>query len=229
MPDCGGRHRNKAVVIAGRISYASAMTQSLTLYEKLWCRHVVREADDGSALVYIDRHLMNEVTSPQAFDGLRLAGRPMWRAEAAIATPDHNIPTAHRGRGMHSEIARLQVEALDRNCTEYGVRFYALQDVRQGILHVVGPEQGEILPGMAIACGDSHTSTHGAFGALAFGIGTSQVRDVLASQCLCMDPMKVRRVEINGKLKTGVTPKDVSLFIIGKLGVKGGIGYAYEY
>jgi 3-isopropylmalate/(R)-2-methylmalate dehydratase large subunit len=205
------------------------MTQSLTLYEKLWRRHVVREADDGSTLLYIDRHLMNEVTSPQAFDGLRLAGRPMWRAEAAIATPDHNIPTVHRERGMHSEIARLQVDALDRNCTEYGVRFYALQDVRQGILHVVGPEQGEILPGMTIACGDSHTSTHGAFGALAFGIGTSDIEHLLATQCLVMKRMKTMRITIDGALPAGTYAKDLALAIIGRWGTDLANGHAIEF
>lgn len=205
------------------------MTESLTLFEKLWQRHVVREADNGSTLLYIDRHLLNEVTSPQAFDGLRLTARPMWRAEAAIATPDHNIPTRNRERGMHSEIARLQVEALDWNCAQYGVRFYPLQDVRQGILHVVGPEQGEILPGMTVACGDSHTSTHGAFGALAFGIGTSDVEHLLATQCLVMKRMKTMRITIDGGLPTGTYAKDLALAIIGKWGTDIANGHAIEF
>ncbi|MGH8481843.1 MAG: 3-isopropylmalate dehydratase large subunit [Nevskiaceae bacterium] len=201
----------------------------LTLYDKIWNAHVVRDLGDGAALLYVDRHLVHEVTSPQAFDGLRLAGRRPWRAAANVAVPDHNVPTVDRARGIQDPISREQVQALENNCRDYGVRLFGLDDVRQGIVHVMGPEQGATLPGMTIVCGDSHTSTHGAFGALAFGIGTSEVEHALATQCLVLKKSKSMRVQVNGQVGRGVTAKDIVLAMIGRIGTAGGTGHAIEY
>jgi 3-isopropylmalate/(R)-2-methylmalate dehydratase large subunit len=200
-----------------------------TLYDKLWQAHLVHTEADGSALIYIDRHLVHEVTSPQAFEGLRMAGRKPWRAGAAVAVPDHNVPTTHRAAGIADPVSRLQVETLDQNCAEFGIQEFKMNDVRQGIVHVIGPEQGLTLPGMTVVCGDSHTSTHGAFGALAFGIGTSEVEHVLATQCLVSKKSKSMRVLVEGELGAGVTAKDVALAIIGAIGTAGGTGYAIEF
>ena len=200
-----------------------------TLYDKLWEAHLVRTDEDGTGLLYIDRHLVHEVTSPQAFEGLRMAGRMPWRTGAVIATPDHNVPTTDRAAGIVDPIARVQVETLDRNCQEFGITEFGMNDVRQGVVHVVGPEQGLILPGMSVVCGDSHTSTHGALGALAFGIGTSEVEHVLATQCLIQKKSKSMRISIDGELGPGVTAKDVVLAIIGEIGTAGGTGYVIEF
>ena len=205
-----------------------------TLYDKIWEAHLVKERDDGTALVYIDRHLIHEVTSPQAFEGLRLAGRSPWRAGANLATPDHNVPTTidERSRGLagiQDQVSKLQVKTLDENCREFNILEIEMNDERQGIVHVIGPEQGVSLPGMTIVCGDSHTSTHGALGALAHGIGTSEVEHVLATQCLIQRKMKNMLVRVNGQLKPGVTAKDAVLAIIGKIGTAGGTGYTIEY
>ena len=200
-----------------------------TLYDKLWDAHVVRQDEDGTCLIYIDRHLVHEVTSPQAFEGLRLAGRKPWRVGANLAVPDHNVPTTDRAKGIADPVSRLQVETLDRNCREFGITEFPMQDVRQGIVHVIGPEQGATLPGMTVVCGDSHTSTHGAFGALAFGIGTSEVEHVLATQCLIQKKSKNMLVSVDGDLGPGVTAKDVVLAIIGEIGTAGGTGYAIEF
>ena len=200
-----------------------------TLYDKLWQTHLVHQEADGAALLYIDRHLVHEVTSPQAFEGLRLAGRKPWRTGAAIAVPDHNVPTEHREQGIADPVSRLQVETLDRNCVDFGIREFGMHDVRQGIVHVIGPEQGLTLPGMTVVCGDSHTSTHGAFGALAFGIGTSEVEHVLATQCLVTRKSKSMRIRVEGRLGAGVTAKDIALAIIGQIGTAGGTGHAIEF
>lgn len=203
-----------------------------TLYDKLWDAHVVRQNDDGSCLIYIDRQLVHEVTSPQAFEGLRMAGRKPWRADATLATPDHNVPTTNRAQGIAGivdPISKLQVETLDANCDEFGITEFKMLDVRQGIVHVVGPEQGATLPGMTLVCGDSHTSTHGALGALAHGIGTSEVEHVLATQCLIQKKSKKMLVKVNGKVGPGVTAKDIVLAIIGEIGTAGGTGYAIEF
>jgi 3-isopropylmalate/(R)-2-methylmalate dehydratase large subunit len=200
-----------------------------TLYDKLWDDHVVRVDDDGTTLLYIDRHLVHEVTSPQAFEGLRLAGRRPWRAGANVAVPDHNVPTTDRAAGIADPIARLQVETLDANCREFGITEFRMDDPRQGIVHIIGPEQGFTLPGMTVVCGDSHTSTHGALGALAFGIGTSEVEHVLATQCLLQKKSKNMRVSVEGPLPAGVTAKDVVLAVIGAIGTAGGTGYAIEF
>ncbi|MEW6331289.1 MAG: 3-isopropylmalate dehydratase large subunit [Pseudomonadota bacterium] len=200
-----------------------------TLYDKLWDAHVVRHNDDGTALIYIDRHLVHEVTSPQAFEGLKLAGRKVWRIDANLATADHNVPTTDRARGIADPVSRLQVETLDQNCHDYGITEFGMHDGRQGIVHVIGPEQGATLPGMTVVCGDSHTSTHGAFGALAFGIGTSEVEHVLATQCLILKKSKNMRVRVEGKLPAGITAKDIVLAIIGKIGTAGGTGHAIEF
>ena len=205
-----------------------------TLYDKLWDQHLVHEREDGTALIYIDRHLIHEVTSPQAFEGLRIAGRAPWRAEANIATPDHNVPTTTAERsagleGIDDAISRIQIKTLDDNCDELGITEFKINDERQGIVHVVGPEQGATLPGMTVVCGDSHTSTHGALGALAHGIGTSEVEHVLATQTLMQRKMKNMLVRVNGKLRRGVTAKDMVLAIIGKIGTAGGTGYAIEF
>ena len=205
-----------------------------TLYDKLWDSHVVKMRDDGTALIYIDRHLIHEVTSPQAFEGLRLAGRKPWRRDANLATPDHNVPTTSRERsagieGISDPVSRIQVKTLDDNCRAFELTEFAIDDLRQGIVHVVGPEQGATLPGMTVVCGDSHTSTHGAIGALAHGIGTSEVEHVLATQCLIQRKMKNMLVRVDGKLQPGVTAKDVVLAIIGRIGTAGGTGYAIEF
>jgi 3-isopropylmalate/(R)-2-methylmalate dehydratase large subunit len=200
-----------------------------TLYDKIWDAHVVRDMGEGSALIYVDRHLVHEVTSPQAFDGLRLAGRKPWRTGANLAVPDHNVPTTDRARGIVDPIAREQVDALAANCREYGLRLFDLRDVRQGIVHIIGPEQGATLPGMTIVCGDSHTSTHGAFGALAFGIGTSEVEHALATQCLVLRKTRSMQVRVDGRAGRGVTAKDIVLAIIGRIGTAGGTGYTIEY
>ena len=205
---------------------------SKTLYDKLWEKHEVCQREDGASLLYIDRHLIHEVTSPQAFEGLKLAGRKPWRISANIATPDHNVPTTERAEGINGikdEVAKLQVLTLDANCEENKIPQFDILDKRQGIVHVVGPEQGLTLPGMTIVCGDSHTSTHGALATLSMGIGTSEVEHVLATQCLKTTKLKNMRVTIDGELKEGVTPKDVTLAVIGKIGTAGGTGYAIEY
>ena len=200
-----------------------------TLFQKLWDAHVVHVEPDGTTLLYIDRHLVHEVTSPQAFEGLKLANRKPRRTDAAIAVPDHNVPTTDRSLGIADPISRLQVETLDANCAEFGIREFHMDDIRQGIVHVIGPEEGLTLPGMTVVCGDSHTSTHGAFGALAFGIGTSEVEHVLATQCLWQKPSKTMLVKVEGTLGTGVTAKDIALAIIGAIGTAGGTGYALEF
>ena len=203
-----------------------------TLYDKLWDDHLVKQRDDGSALIYIDRHLLHEVTSPQAFEGLRLANRKPWRIDANLATPDHNVPTTDRAMGIDGivdPVSRIQVETLDSNCDEFGILEFKIKDQRQGIVHVIGPEQGATLPGMTIVCGDSHTTTHGAFGCLAHGIGTSEVEHVLATQCLVQQKMKNMLVKVNGQLGKGVTAKDAVLAIIGEIGTAGGSGHAIEF
>ena len=200
-----------------------------TLYDKLWESHVVCTESDGSALLYIDRQLLHEVTSPQAFEGLRLSGREVWRKGANLATADHNVPTTGLEKGITDPIARLQIETLDRNCAEYGITEFAMGDERQGVVHVMGPEPGATLPGMTIVCGDSHTATHGAFGALAFGIGTSEVEHALATQCLVQRKSKSMLIKIDGTLGEGVTAKDIILAIIGQIGTAGGTGYTIEF
>ncbi|MFZ2312495.1 MAG: 3-isopropylmalate dehydratase large subunit [Methylobacter sp.] len=200
-----------------------------TLYDKLWEDHVVYTEDDGSSLIYIDRHLVHEVTSPQAFEGLRLAGRKPWRQSRNLAVADHNVPTTDRDKGIADPVSRLQVETLDQNCAEFGIIEFAMNDERQGIVHVIGPEQGATLPGMTVVCGDSHTSTHGASGALAFGIGTSEVEHVLATQCLIQKKAKNLLIKVNGNTGPGVTAKDIVLAIIGKIGTAGGNGYTIEF
>ncbi len=205
-----------------------------TLYDKLWETHVVSQRDDGSALIYIDRHIVHEVTSPQAFEGLRLAGRKPWRVDSIVATPDHNVPTTRLERssgidGIADPVSRIQVQTLDDNCDELGILEFKINDARQGIVHVIGPETGACLPGMTIVCGDSHTSTNGALGALSMGIGTSEVEHVMATQCLIAKKMKNMLVQVDGTLKPGVTAKDVVLAIIGKIGTAGGTGFAIEF
>ena len=200
-----------------------------TLYDKLWDAHVVRQEDDGTALIYIDRHLVHEVTSPQAFEGLRLAGRKPWRIASMLAVADHNVPTTGRAQGIADPISRLQIETLDENCEALGITEFKMTDLRQGIVHVIGPEQGATLPGMTVVCGDSHTSTHGAFAALAFGIGTSEVEHVMATQCLLMKKTKAMQVLVEGTLGKGVTAKDIALAVIGKIGTAGGTGYTIEF
>ena len=205
-----------------------------TLYDKLWEQHVVKERDDGTALIYIDRQLLHEVTSPQAFEGLRIAGRKPWRLDANLATPDHNVPTTPVEResgidGIQDPVSRIQVRTLDENCDEFGITEFKMQDKRQGIVHVVGPEQGATLPGMTVVCGDSHTATHGAFAALAHGIGTSEVEHVLATQCLIQRKMKNLLIKVEGDLGAGITGKDVVLHIIGVIGTAGGNGCAMEF
>jgi 3-isopropylmalate/(R)-2-methylmalate dehydratase large subunit len=201
-----------------------------TLYDKIWDAHVAQEAEDGTCLLYIDRHLVHEVTSPQAFEGLRMTGRKVRAPDKTIAVPDHNVPTTwDREKGIDNEESRIQVEALDRNARETGIHYYPVSDIRQGIVHIVGPEQGWTLPGMTVVCGDSHTATHGAFGALAHGIGTSEVEHVLATQTLIQRKGKNMKVEITGKLRPGVTAKDITLSVIGKTGTAGGTGHVIEY
>ncbi|WP_020483217.1 3-isopropylmalate dehydratase large subunit [Methylomonas sp. MK1] len=200
-----------------------------TLYDKLWDDHVVHTEDDGSCLIYIDRQLLHEVTSPQAFDGLRLSGRQPWRIARNLAVADHNVPTTDRDKGIADPVSRLQVETLENNCKEYGITEFDMADIRQGIVHVIGPEQGATLPGMTIVCGDSHTSTHGASAALAFGIGTSEVEHALATQCLVQKKAKNMLIKVNGKTGPGVTAKDIVLAIIGQIGTAGGNGYTIEF
>jgi 3-isopropylmalate/(R)-2-methylmalate dehydratase large subunit len=203
-----------------------------TLYDKLWDAHVVRTQDDGTCLLYIDRQLVHEVTSPQAFEGLRMAGRKPWRVSANLATPDHNVPTTDRSGGVADiidPVSRLQVETLDQNCADFNIPEFKMNDIRQGIVHVIGPEQGATLPGMTLVCGDSHTSTHGALGALAHGVGTSEVEHVLATQCLIQRKSKNMLVSIDGPVGPGVTAKDIVLAIIGEIGTAGGTGYAIEF
>lgn len=200
-----------------------------TLYDKLWDDHVVHTEDDGSCLIYIDRQLLHEVTSPQAFDGLRLANRQPWRVARNLAVADHNVPTNQREQGIADPISRLQVETLHSNCGEFGITEFDMSDIRQGIVHVVGPEQGATLPGMTVVCGDSHTSTHGASAALAFGIGTSEVEHALATQCLVQKKAKNMLIKVDGQVGLGVTAKDIVLAIIGKIGTAGGTGYTIEF
>jgi len=205
-----------------------------TLYDKIWDAHVVRQEEDGTALLYIDRHLVHEVTSPQAFEGLRIANRDLWRKESIVAVPDHNVPTTTANRGNGTEgitdpIAKLQIDTLDANCAEFKINEFHMDDIRQGIVHVIGPEQGATLPGMTVVCGDSHTSTHGAFGALAHGIGTSEVEHVMATQCLIQKKMKNMLISVDGKVEEGVTAKDIVLAIIGEIGTAGGTGFAIEF
>jgi 3-isopropylmalate/(R)-2-methylmalate dehydratase large subunit len=200
-----------------------------TLYDKLWDAHVVHQEADGTCLIYIDRHLLHEVTSPQAFEGLKLAGRKPWRVSANLAVVDHNVPTTDRRAGIADPIARLQVETLDANAREQGITYFDIADKRQGIVHVIGPEQGATLPGMTVVCGDSHTSTHGAFACLAWGIGTSEVELALAAQCLTAKKARNMRVLVEGPLARGVTAKDVVLAVIGRIGTAGGTGYAIEF
>ena len=202
---------------------------SRTLYDKLWDDHVIYSEEDGTATIYIDRQLLHEVTSPQAFEGLNLAGRPVWRISANLAVSDHNVPTTDRSQGISDPISKLQVDTLDQNCDAFGITQYKMNDTRQGIVHVIGPEQGATLPGMTVVCGDSHTSTHGAFGALAFGIGTSEVEHVLATQTLLMKKSKNMLVRVDGRLQPGSTAKDIVLAVIGKIGTAGGTGYTIEF
>ena len=205
------------------------MSAPRTLFDKIWDSHVVDRQDDGTCLIYIDRHLVHEVTSPQAFEGLRMAGRKVRHPEATLAVPDHNVPTTDRDKGIADEESRIQVETLEKNCADFGVPIFKMADHRQGIVHIIGPEQGFTLPGMTIVCGDSHTATHGAFGSLAFGIGTSEVEHVLATQTLIQKPAKNMRITVKGALPVGVTAKDLILAIIGKIGTAGGTGHVIEY
>ncbi|MXX16745.1 MAG: 3-isopropylmalate dehydratase large subunit [Gammaproteobacteria bacterium] len=200
-----------------------------TLYDKLWDQHVIHTEEDGTSLIYIDRHLVHEVTSPQAFEGLHLAGRKPWRTASMVAVPDHNIPTTTDNTEIDDPVSRLQVVTLDQNCNHFGITEFGMGDPRQGIVHVIGPEQGITLPGMTIVCGDSHTATHGAFGALAFGIGTSEVEHVMATQCLIQRKSKNMRVHVEGRLRPGIGSKDVILAIIGRIGTAGGTGHAIEF
>jgi 3-isopropylmalate/(R)-2-methylmalate dehydratase large subunit len=205
------------------------MSKPRTLFEKIWDDHVVHRAEDGTCLIYIDRHLVHEVTSPQAFEGLRMTGRKVRRVDATLAVADHNVPTVGRSGGIRDPESRLQIETLEQNTRDFGVTYFGMNDKRQGIVHVIGPEQGFTQPGMTIVCGDSHTSTHGAFGALAFGIGTSEVEHVLATQTLIQKPAKTMRMTIDGELGPGVGAKDLTLAVIGKIGTAGGTGYVIEY
>ena len=205
------------------------MTKPRTLFDKIWAAHLVHTQEDGTCLVYIDRHLVHEVTSPQAFEGLRVSGRKVRRPDLTIAVADHNVPTTDRSKGIADPESRTQIETLEQNVRDFGVPYYAMDDVRQGIVHIIGPEQGMTLPGMTIVCGDSHTSTHGAFGALAFGIGTSEVEHVLATQTLIQKPAKNMRITVDGDLPPGVTAKDIVLAIIGRIGTAGGTGHVIEY
>ncbi len=200
-----------------------------TLFDKIWDAHLVDSQDDGTCLIYIDRHLVHEVTSPQAFEGLRMAGRKVRHPERTLAVADHNVPTTDRSKGIANEESRIQVETLETNARDFGIPYYPMDDVRQGVVHIVGPEQGFTLPGITIVCGDSHTSTHGAFGALAFGIGTSEVEHVLATQTLVQKPARNMRVTVNGTLPAGVTAKDIVLAVIGRIGTAGGTGHVIEY
>ena len=205
------------------------MSKPQTLFEKIWTDHLVHQDPGGTCTIYIDRHLVHEVTSPQAFEGLRLAGRTVRRPDATLAVADHNVPTSDRSQGIQEEDSRIQVETLAKNANDNGITYFGMDDKRQGIVHIIGPEQGFTQPGMTIVCGDSHTSTHGAFGALAFGIGTSEVEHVLATQTLIQKPAKSMRITVDGALATGVTAKDMILAIIGEIGTAGGTGYVVEY
>ncbi|HXV24125.1 MAG TPA: 3-isopropylmalate dehydratase large subunit [Alphaproteobacteria bacterium] len=205
------------------------MMKPRTLFEKIWDSHTVHRQEDGTCLLYIDRHLVHEVTSPQAFEGLRAAGRKVRRPDATLAVADHNVPTTDRSRGIAEEESRIQVETLEKNCAEFAIPYFSMDDIRQGIVHIIGPEQGLTQPGMTIVCGDSHTATHGAFGALAFGIGTSEVEHVLATQTLIQKPAKNMRIRIEGRLPLGVTAKDLILAVIGRIGTAGGTGHVIEY
>jgi 3-isopropylmalate/(R)-2-methylmalate dehydratase large subunit len=205
------------------------MSAPKTLFDKIWNAHLVHQQEDGTCLIYIDRHLVHEVTSPQAFEGLRNTGRAVRAPNRTLAVADHNIPTTDRSVGIEDEESRIQVEALEKNAADFGVPYFAMDDIRQGIVHVIGPEQGFTLPGMTIVCGDSHTATHGAFGALAFGIGTSEVEHVLATQTLIQNPAKNMRITVDGTLADSVTAKDVILAIIGKIGTAGGTGHVIEF
>jgi 3-isopropylmalate/(R)-2-methylmalate dehydratase large subunit len=205
------------------------MAPKRTLFDKIWDSHVVDVSEDGTTTLYIDRHLVHEVTSPQAFEGLRTSGRKVRRVDATFAVADHNVPTTDRSKGIADEESRIQIETLEKNTADFGVNYFAMDDVRQGIVHIVGPEQGLTLPGMTIVCGDSHTSTHGAFGALAFGIGTSEVEHVLATQTLVQKRAKNMRITVEGDLPAGVTAKDLVLAIIGKIGTAGGTGHVVEF
>ncbi len=205
------------------------MSKPRTLFDKIWDSHLVERQDDGTCLIYIDRHLVHEVTSPQAFEGLRLAGRPVRRPQNTLAVPDHNVPTEGRAKGIEDDESRIQIETLRKNAHDFGVTLFDMDDVRQGIVHIIGPEQGFTLPGMTIVCGDSHTATHGAFGSLAFGIGTSEVEHVLATQTLLQRPAKNMRVTVDGELPLGVTAKDLVLAVIGKIGTAGGTGHVIEF
>jgi len=204
-------------------------TTAKTLYDKLWDAHAVHTDENGVTLLYVDRHLVHEVTSPQAFEGLRLAGRQPWRSQSMLAVPDHNVPTTDRRQGIADSISRLQIETLDANCNTFGITEFRMDDIRQGIVHVIGPEQGATLPGMTVVCGDSHTATHGAFGALAFGIGTSEVEHVMATQCLIQKKSRSMLVSVDGQLGPGVTAKDIVLAVIGQIGAAGGNGYVIEF
>lgn len=205
------------------------MSAPRTLFDKIWDSHVVHRQDDGTCILYIDRHLVHEVTSPQAFEGLRMAGRKVRQPQATLAVPDHNVPTSDRSKGIADEESRIQVETLEKNAADFGVPIFTMNDIRQGVVHIIGPEQGFTLPGTTIVCGDSHTSTHGAFGALAFGIGTSEVEHVLATQTLLQKPAKNMRIMVEGDLPLGVTAKDMILAIIGTIGTAGGTGHVIEY
>jgi 3-isopropylmalate/(R)-2-methylmalate dehydratase large subunit len=205
------------------------MAGARTLFEKIWDSHVVHRQEDGTCVLYIDRHLVHEVTSPQAFEGLRTTGRKVRRPDATLAVADHNVPTTDRTEGIKEEESRIQVETLEKNCAGFGVPYFSMNDIRQGIVHIIGPEQGLTQPGMTIVCGDSHTATHGAFGALAFGIGTSEVEHVLATQTLIQKPAKNMRIRLEGKLPLGVTAKDLILAVIGRIGTAGGTGHVIEY
>ena len=200
-----------------------------TLFDKVWDQHIVTTHEDGSVLLYIDRHLVHEVTSPQAFEGLRMKHHKVWRAGSVMATPDHNVPTIGREKGIEDPVARAQVDALDANCAEFDIMEFGMDDDRQGVAHVVAPEQGLTLPGMTVVCGDSHTSTHGAFGSIAMGIGTSEVEHVLATQCLIQKKPKIMRINVEGELRQDTTSKDIALYVIGKIGTAGGTGYAIEF
>jgi 3-isopropylmalate/(R)-2-methylmalate dehydratase large subunit len=205
------------------------MNKATTLYDKIWNSHIVDEQEDGTCLIYIDRHLVHEVTSPQAFEGLRQSGRNVHRADLTLAVADHNVPTTERSGIIEDEESRIQIEALEKNCADFGVELYSMNDIRQGICHVVGPEQGFTLPGTTLVCGDSHTATHGAFGSMSFGIGTSEVEHVLATQTLILQKCRNMRVTVNGSLSDGVTAKDLILAVIGKIGTAGGTGAAIEF
>ena len=202
---------------------------SKTLYDKIWEDHVVHQQDDGTSLLYVDRHLIHEVTSPQAFEGLRIKNRKVRRPELTLAVADHNVPTTDRTQGISDNESKVQVDALRKNCKDFGVELFDMTDKRQGIVHIIGPEQGFTQPGSVIVCGDSHTATHGAFGSLAFGIGTSEVEHVLATQTLIQKKSKNLRINVNGKLPIGVTSKDIILKIIGTIGTAGGTGYVIEF